>query len=71
MAEVTQLEDDDHFEISEEPTGTHTLTLYNTTHGHQGDYFCIAVNDNGQSHQSFKLFVKGSYEAFDFQMDYV
>ena len=71
MAEVTQLEDDDHFEISEGPTGTHTLTLYNTTHDHQGDYFCIAVNDNGQSHHSFKLFVKGSYEAFDFQMDYV
>lgn len=60
MVEVTQIEDDDHYELSDN-NGRYTMDIYNVTSGHQGAYLCIAVNDNGQSHHSFKLRIKGKF----------
>ena len=60
MAEVQQLEDDEHYDISL-VDGRCTLEMFGPRKSDAGQYLCIGVNELGQCSQSFQLGVKGEF----------
>ena len=59
MAELQQIEDNEHCEITQKDDGKFTLEIFNVGPEDRGQYLCIAVNDEGQTHRSMKLRLTG------------
>ena len=60
MAEVQQLDDEEHYDISL-VNGRCTLEMFSPAKSDSGQYLCIGVNELGQCSQSFQLTVTGEF----------